>query len=89
MIKIITISAAILLVAYLYRYFAQKNQIHQWRKQLQRGDKVRFFYNGRFLYGSIKQIVDNGQTLKIRYLFRGETYSIELPIKSVVPTLND
>jgi len=89
MIKIITISAAILLVAYLYRYFAKKNQIHQWRKQLQRGDKVRFFYNGRFLYGSIREFNNNGQTVTIRYQFHGLTYRLQLPLNAVLPIKND
>lgn len=69
-------------VIFAVRFFAKRHVVNRWRQQLEKGDKVRFFYQ-TYQVGTIKDFYEGGETIAIKF-GEGPKY-ILLPLKVLVP----
>ena len=60
--------------------------LNKWRKQLERGDKVRFYNDGRWIIGHIKHFMFEGKMVNVRYVTTfGQGVQTIIPLKILVP----
>jgi hypothetical protein len=80
-----TTLTALFILAFLAFRINKYFQVTKWRRQLKRGDLVRFYYAGQFHTGKIKHFRKLGTEANIRYHDGAGIVVFNLPVKILLP----